>query len=152
MTKSRPLHTLCLGLNENTNGGSALAKIRVGIIGAGSWAVASHLPNLAKYQDVEFVGISRKGPELLQKIKDQYGFQVASENYLDILEAGIDLCVVGSPTAFHHEHAKAALEAGAHVMCEKPVTIHSADAWDLVTTADRVKKNLVVSLVGIICR
>lgn len=125
--------------------GETLTKIRVGIIGAGSWAVASHLPNLAKHKDVEFVGISRKGPELLKKIKDQYGFQVASENYLDILEAGIDVCVIGSPTAFHHEHAKAALEAGVHVMCEKPVTIHSSEAWDLVATADRVKKNLVVS-------
>ena len=122
-----------------------MGKIRVGVIGAGSWAVASHLPNLAKNKDVEFVGISRKGPELLQKIKDQYGFQVASEDYRDILKAGIDVCVVGSPTAFHHEHAKAALEAGAHVMCEKPVTIHATEAWDLVATADRMKKNLVVS-------
>ena len=145
MTKSKPLHTLCLGFIESIDGSKALAKIRVGIIGAGSWAVASHLPNLAKHKDVEFVGISRKGPELLKKIKDQYGFQVASENYMDILEAGIDVCVIGSPTAFHHEHAKAALEAGAHVMCEKPVTIHSSQAWDLVATADRVKKNLVVS-------
>jgi len=122
-----------------------VGKIRVGVIGAGSWAVASHLPNLAKHKDIEFVGVSRKGPELLQKIKDQYGFQVASEDYRDVLNAGIDVCVVGSPTAFHHEHAKAALEAGAHVMCEKPVTIYATEAWDLVSTAEKMKKSLVVA-------
>ena len=39
--------------------------------------------------------------------------------------------MVGSPPGYHYEQAKAALEAGAHVMCEKPFTIDPADAWDL---------------------
>jgi predicted dehydrogenase len=111
-----------------------MAKVRVGVIGAGSWAIASHLPHLANHDDLEFVGISRKGPEILKKIADRYGFKVASEDYRDVLNAGVDICVIGSPTGFHHEHAKAALEAGAHVMCEKPVTINPADAWDLDAT------------------
>ena len=122
-----------------------MAKIRVGIIGAGSWVVASHLPSLARHKDIEFVGVARKGKDLLEKIKNQYGFQVASEDYRDVLNAGIDVCIVGSPSGLHYEHAKAALEAGAHVMCEKPVTINPEDAWDLVAIADRVKKHLVIS-------
>ena len=122
-----------------------MTKIRVGVIGAGSWAVASHLPNLARHNDVEFVGVSRKGPELLAKIKDQYRFKVASEDYRDILNEGIDVCIVGSPSGLHHEHSKAALEAGAHVMCEKPMTITPDDAWDLVNTANKMNKHLVIS-------
>ncbi|MTA05009.1 MAG: gfo/Idh/MocA family oxidoreductase, partial [Actinobacteria bacterium] len=90
-----------------------MAKVRVGVIGAGSWAIASHLPNLAKHDELEYVGISRKGPEILKKISDRYGFQVASEDYRDVLNAGVDICVIGSPTGLHHEHAKAALESGA---------------------------------------
>jgi len=132
-------------LNWNTDERHHMAKIRVGVIGAGSWVVSSHLPSLARHKDVEFVAVSRKGPELLEKIKNQYGFQVASEDYRDVLNAGVDLVVVGSPSGLHHEHSKAALEAGAHVMCEKPVTISSDDAWDLVSTADRMKKHLVIS-------
>jgi predicted dehydrogenase len=54
-----------------------MSKVRVGVIGAGSWAIASHLPNLAKHDDLEFVGISRKGEEILHKIKDRYGFQMS---------------------------------------------------------------------------
>jgi len=122
-----------------------MSKIRVGVIGAGSWALASHLPNLAKHKDVEFVGVSRKGPEILQKIKDQYGFKVASEDFRDILNEEIDVCIVGSPSGFHYEHSKAALEAGAHVMCEKPMTVLPQDAWDLVETANRLKRHLVIS-------
>ena len=122
-----------------------MAKVRVGVIGAGSWAIASHLPHLANHDDLEFVGISRKGPEILKKIADRYGFKVASEDYRDVLNAGVDICVIGSPTGLHHEHAKAALEAGAHVMCEKPVTINPTDAWDLDATAKRVGKELIIA-------
>src|SRR5439155_19942048 len=83
-------------------------KLRLGVIGAGSWAVASHLPNFARRRDeVEFVAVARKGDELLRKIRDDWGFAVASEDYRDVVAAGIDVCLVSSPTAFHHEHAKA---------------------------------------------
>lgn len=123
-----------------------MAKLRLGVIGAGSWAIASHLPNFAKRRDeVEFVAVARKGPEVLAKIRDDWAFEVASEDYRDVIDAGIDICLVASPTAFHHEHAKAALEAGAHVLVEKPVTIDPAQAWDLVSTADRLGRHLVVS-------
>lgn len=122
-----------------------MAPIRVGVIGAGSWTVASHLPNLARHADVEFVGVSRKGPDLLAKIAKEYGFQVASEDYRDVLAAGVDVCIVASPSGFHAEHALAALEAGAHVMCEKPVTIDPESAWMLARRADELGKAFVVS-------
>lgn len=122
-----------------------MEKIRLGVIGAGSWSVASHLPNLARHQDVEFVAVARKGPDLLAKIKDDFGFAIASEDYRDVLEAGVDICVVASPSGYHHEHAKAALEAGVHVMCEKPVTVSVDEAWDLVETADRTQRALIVA-------
>jgi predicted dehydrogenase len=121
-------------------------KLRLGVIGAGSWALASHLPNLARRPDeVEFVAVCRHGDELLQKVASQYGFRLASEDYHDVVNAGIDICVVSSPSALHHEHAKAALEAGAHVLVEKPVTIDPAQAWDLVQVAERNDRHLLCS-------
>lgn len=123
-----------------------MSKLRLGIIGAGSWTVASHLPNFAKRRDeVELVGVSRKGPELLAKIKDDWGFAVASEDYRDVIDAGMDICLVASPHGLHYEHAKAALEAGAHVLCEKPFTVDPAHAWELVRIADERNLHLVVS-------
>lgn len=122
-----------------------MSKIRVGVIGAGSWAVASHLPNLIKDNDIELVGVSRKGAANLEKIKNEFNFQMASENYLDVLDAGVDICVIGSPTGLHHEHAMAALKAGAHVMCEKPVTIEPQQAWEIHETAQSLGKELVIA-------
>lgn len=123
-----------------------MAKLRLGVIGAGSWTVASHLPNLAaRADDVEFVGVARKGDDALGRIAQRYGFRVASEDYRDVLAAGIDICLVASPTGLHHTHARAALEAGAHVLVEKPVTIAPAQAWDLVHTAQRLDRHLLVS-------
>ena len=122
-----------------------MAKIRVGVIGAGSWAVASHLPNLARHADVEMVGVARKGSEQLSKIRADWGFQVASEDYRDVLDAGIDVCIVSSPAGLHYKHAAAALQSGAHVMCEKPFTIDPVEAWNLNSIARDTGRNLVVA-------
>ncbi len=121
-------------------------KLRLGVIGAGSWALASHLPNLARRRsEVEFAAVCRHGAEPLAKIAGDYGFALASEDYRDVVDAGIDICVVSSPSALHYEHAKAALQAGAHVLIEKPVTIDPAQAWDLVEIANARGLQLVCS-------
>jgi predicted dehydrogenase len=123
-----------------------VSRLRLGVIGAGSWVVASHLPNLARRADeVELVGVCRKGPEALQRIKDDWGFRVASEDYADVLDAGVDIVVVASPAGLHHQHARAALQSGAHVLVEKPFTVSSSDAWDLVALAERTGRHLLVS-------
>lgn len=122
-----------------------MSRIRVGVIGAGSWAVASHLPNLVRHPDVELVAVARKGPEQLERIQARFGFPIASEDYRDVIAAGIDVCVVASPAVFHREHAGAALAAGAHVMCEKPFTIDPVEAWELVDLADRAGRQLIVA-------
>ena len=124
----------------------AKRRLRLGVIGAGSWALASHMPNLLRRRDeVEFVGVCRQGAAALHKIAADYGFQVASEDYRDVIAAGIDICVVASPSALHYEHAMAALSAGAHVLIEKPVTIDPAQAWRLVDAAAAEGRELVCS-------
>ena len=123
-----------------------MSKLRLGVIGAGSWAVAAHLPSLAtRRDDIEFVGVNRHGDEPLARIKDQFGFAMASTDYRDVLAAGVDIVLVASPTASHTEHAIAALEAGAHVLCEKPFALSGADAWRIVEKADRLDRHLLVS-------
>jgi predicted dehydrogenase len=122
-----------------------MAKLRLGVIGAGAWAVTSHLPNFAKRRDeVEFVAVARKGKELLATIKGDWGFQFASEDYRDVIDAGIDICLVSSPHGLHYEHTKAALEADAHVLCEKPFTVDPAHGWELVRIAGERSRHLVL--------
>ena len=123
-----------------------MAKLRLGVIGAGSWTVSSHLPNLLRHRDeVEFVIVNRRNPELLGKIQKNFGFAKASTDWRDVIAEKPDIVVVGSPPGYHWEQSKAALEAGAHVMCEKPFTIDPDHAWDLDETAKRTGRSLILS-------
>jgi predicted dehydrogenase len=75
-----------------------MAKLRVGVIGAGSWTVSSHLPNLLeRADDIELVIVNRRNEELLGRIKDRFGFQKASTDWRDVIEERPDIVVVGSP-------------------------------------------------------
>lgn len=122
-----------------------MARLRLGVIGAGSWAVAAHLPTLASRDDVEMVAVCRQGEQMLERIRDHFGFATATEDYRDVLALEPDIVVVASPSALHHEHVRASLLAGAHVLCEKPMTIRPEDAWDLVTVANSVQRQILLS-------
>ena len=123
-----------------------MSKLRLGVIGAGSWAVAAHLPALAARSDeVEFVGVCRSDPSALARIKDQFGFQMGSADYRDVLAQDLDIAIVASPSGLHHEHAVAALRSGAHLLLEKPMTIDSAEAWDIVKVAEENDRQLLLS-------
>lgn len=123
-----------------------MAKLRLGVIGAGSWTVSSHLPNLERWRDVvEFTIVNRRNPALLQKVKTKFRFEKATTNWQDVIAERCDIVVVGSPVGMHHAQTKAALEAGSHVLCEKPFTIDPAAAWDLVEVVRRTGRELVIA-------
>ena len=125
-----------------------MGKPRVGVIGAGSWAVSSHLPNLVRRRDageIELAIVNRRNPGVLARIKDEFGFAAATTDWREVIAAEPDIVIVSSPPGLHHEQAKAALEAGAHVMCEKPFTIVPADAWDLAVAVERTGRELFVA-------
>lgn len=124
-----------------------MSRLRLGVIGAGAWSVASHLPRLQYHRDhVEFVAVNRRDPEMAESVRARFGFASAHTHYTGVLEARPDIVVVASPVRWHHEQAKAALEAGAHVLVEKPFTLHPDEARDLVATATAVDRHLVVAL------
>ena len=123
-----------------------MAKLRLGVIGAGSWTVSSHLPNLLRRRaEVDFWVVNRRNPERLKRIQETFGFARSTTDYRDVLDAGCDIVLVASPAANHYEHARAALEAGAHVLCEKPFTIDPAHAWELADVARTVGRELMIA-------
>ena len=123
-----------------------MAKLRLGIIGAGSWTLSSHLPNLERHRDVlDFAIVNRRDPALLATVAARHGFARTTTDWHDVIAERPDIVVIGSPPGFHHEQAKAALEAGAHVLCEKPFTIDPADAWDLADTVARTGRQLFIA-------
>jgi predicted dehydrogenase len=118
--------------------------VRLGFIGAGWWATAIQLPYFAAQPDVELVSVCRLGRAELELVRDRFGFHHATEDYRELLQQGLDGVVVASPHTLHYEHARAALEAGCHVLVEKPMTTNVADARALVALADAVGKQIIV--------
>jgi predicted dehydrogenase len=108
---------------------------RIGIVGAGFWAAFFYLPFFREHPEVEIVGVVRRTRDALAAMKREYGLEVASDSVEDLLAAGCDGIVVASPQALHLEHSVAALEAGAHVLVEKPMTVTHADALELERAA-----------------
>ncbi len=123
-----------------------MSKLRLVVIGACSWAVSSHLPQLERRRDaIEMWGVCRQGADQLEQIRSDWGFVHASEDYREVLRHGADIAVIASPTSLHYEHARAAMDAGAHVLVEKPFTTSTAQATALVELAARLDRHLVVS-------
>lgn len=59
-------------------------------------------------------------------------------------ERGVDVVTICSPNGFHAEHAIAALEAGCHVLCEKPMAIKVEDCEKMIRAADKAGKRLFI--------
>lgn len=122
----------------------AKQRVRLGFIGAGWWATTNHMPLLAVRGDVDLVAVCRPGREALRTVQDEFGFEHATEDYLELLDLDLDGVLVCSPHDLHYEHAKAALEHGLHVACEKPMTLEAHEAWELVELAERHRRHLLV--------
>lgn len=120
------------------------AKVRVGFIGAGWWATANHMPILAGRDDVELAAVCRLGAAELEQVRQRFGFPFATEDYRALLRQPLDAVVVTTPHTRHHEHTRAALEAGLHVMVEKPMSTRAADARDLAELARARGRHVLV--------
>ena len=122
-----------------------MEKIKVGIIGCGGIARGKHYPSLKKMDDVEIVAFCDIIPERAQKLCDDYGNPNAKV-YTDYKELLKDESIVAvhvlTPNRSHSFITIDALEAGKHVMCEKPMAINYKEALAMAEAAKRTGKKL----------
>lgn len=108
-------------------------RLRLGVLGAGNFASAVLLPAVQKNPQVELVGIASAGGLSAQHAAKRFGFQYATSDEGRVLEdAAIDAVAV---LTRHHMHARqtlAALRAGKHVFCEKPLALSDVELDELV--------------------
>ncbi len=125
-----------------------MTKLRIGIVGLGFIGTGKHLPGLAHHLDkAEVVGFCDFEIDKAEKAKAQYGSADAytTTDYRVLLaDPTIDVIHVCTWNVSHCEITCAALEAGKHVLCEKPMAITGADARTMVETAKRTGKKLSV--------
>jgi predicted dehydrogenase len=122
------------------------APLKVGLIGLGGVARRIHLPAIAALPDVQLVGAVEISPDAARLAQRQFPIPRVYESVGDLLaQSRPDMVIVGTPPALHFEQAKAALEAGAHVLCEKPFTATLSEADRLIAGARRAGRLLAVN-------
>ena len=122
-------------------------KLHIGIIGCGGIANGKHMPSLKKIDTVEMVAFCDVVKERAEKAAKEYGTPDARvyTDYKELLkEKDIDVVHVLTPNKQHSFITVDALEAGKHVMCEKPMAINSAEAKKMLDAAKRTGKKLTI--------
>ncbi len=121
--------------------------ILVGIIGTGGIAGGKHMPALSKLEGVEMTAFCDIEEAKAQQAAKRFGTPTAKvyADYRELLkDPTIDVVHVLTPNDSHAEITIAALEAGKHVMCEKPMAKKAADARRMLEAARRTGKKLSI--------
>jgi predicted dehydrogenase len=116
---------------------------KVAVIGAGYWG-PNLIRNFRSHGVVGVVACDVNPTRLAQVAKQSPGLECVS-NYEEMLKlADVDAVAIATPVRFHYPMAKAALQAGKHVLLEKPMAISSAQARELIELAETKKLVLMV--------
>lgn len=125
-----------------------MAKLRYGIIGAGGCGKGKHLASYSLLADqVQIVAVCDIIAEKADAAADQFGAEAAYTDYRQMLaEEKLDLVSVATPNFVHAPAAIAALEAGAHVHCEKPASMTPELVQSMVDAKNRTGRKLMIGL------
>ncbi|MGI2297596.1 Gfo/Idh/MocA family protein [Paenibacillus sp. GXUN7292] len=121
-----------------------MRKLKVGIIGCGGIAQKVHIPNYMKHNElVEILAVCDASDGRAQTVAEQWGIPHAYSDFREMLQHHqLDAVSVCTPNKFHAEMAIAALQAGCHVLCEKPPAVTVAEAEAMAAAAKAVNKFL----------
>jgi len=115
--------------------------IRVGVIGTSWWADLAHLPMLKADPRLTLAALCGRNHQRANEMASKYGFGRVCTDYRDMIGGGdLDAVVVSAPDDQHYQMVMDALEAGLHVVCEKPLALDAAHAKAMYEKAE--KKNL----------
>lgn len=112
-------------------------KLRVGVIGAGRWSASAHLPGYARSPHCDVVAICDQNESLAKQRAQEFNIPDVYTDYQEMLAREdidvIDVCTRGGmdDRDNHEVLAAAAIEAGKHCLCEKPVAHDYRRTWEL---------------------
>lgn len=122
-----------------------MTKAKIALIGAGWWGVEVYVPAMLSNPDIELVAINRRNQESLDQILAKHKGPRGYTDYREMLEKeDLDAVVITSPHTVHFEQARDVLEAGCHVLVDKPMTTDADDARTLVKLAASKGKEILI--------
>lgn len=122
-----------------------MSQLRMGIIGVGGIAQNRHIPTFLKMRDkVTITAISDVNEETAKVVGQKFGISNVYAHYADMFEH-VDAVTICTPNKFHAEITIAALEAGLHVFCEKPMAMRPDECEAMIAAAEKSGKQLAIA-------
>jgi len=110
------------------------SSIRIGLIGAGSFATSTLLPVIKGAGGVEMVVASAASGSHARHAAEKFGFRSCTTNEQEIFDSpAINTVVIATRHHLHAAQVIAALRSGKHVFCEKPLCLNEAELTEIVT-------------------
>lgn len=120
-------------------------ELKIGVIGCGSIAKHRHLPEYAANTQIKIIAVCDIVKSRADETAVLYGAK-SYESYEELLQnSEVDAVSVCTPNYLHAPISIAALKAGKHVLCEKPMATSRADAEEMIETASKSGKKLMIA-------
>jgi UDP-2-acetamido-3-amino-2,3-dideoxy-glucuronate N-acetyltransferase len=120
-------------------------KINVGIIGVGRFG-SNYLKTFNQLKGANVSWICSRSQDTLEKVKLGFGDVKATTNYKDFLkDKDVDAVAIITPATTHYKIAKEALNAGKHIIVEKPLTVSSNECRELIEISKSQNKILMAA-------
>ncbi len=122
-------------------------EVRVAILGTGAIAQVVHLPVLSELPGVSVVAVGDVDRPKAMAIASRFGIPTVYRSDAQLIAADdVDAVVICTPSHMHESQAIAALEAGKHVLIERPLALDADGARRVIEAAERAGKTLMVAL------
>ena len=110
--------------------------LRVGVVGAGIGV--HYAESFQRIGDVEVVALCASSTRNAGPAADRLGIEAVFTDFDEMLaQLELDIVAIATPNDLHHPMTLAAVEAGAHVLCDKPLAMNSAQALEMLEAAER---------------
>ncbi len=115
----------------------AKGPIRIGIIGAGAWACAAHLPSLQGHPQVKLAVVANRSRETAEAAAKRFGIAEVVDDWKALVaRADVDAVVVTTPAHTHKSIVLSAIEQGKHVLCEGSLAMTAAEGREMLGAAE----------------
>lgn len=123
-----------------------MKQIKYGVMSCGAIAQRRHLPELAANPKARVVAVTDARAPRAEEVGGQYGATAYTDYRRMLKQEDLDAVVVCSPNYLHAPMSIAALKAGLHVLCEKPMATTRRDAKAMIKAAGEARKYLMVAM------
>jgi UDP-N-acetylglucosamine 3-dehydrogenase len=122
-----------------------MGKVKIGVIGCGSIATHRHLPEYNGHKETEIIAVCDSVKTRAEDAAAKYGATAYTDFQEMLKNADVDAVSICTPNYLHASMTIAALEAGKHVLCEKPMATSREEAEKMVAAADKAGKKLMIA-------